>query len=178
MDEQPPCSEDAPPCSEDAPPCSEDAPPCSEDAPPCSEDAPPCSEDAPPCPEQAPLAQEHTPPLSGATPPSQELPPRLRRCPPPSTISAPLRADLCRVFALGFLDAMKGEPISDDDEIPSDVAELLIKLSEGCIDNAASFIAEVFQENPETIYSTIYGAGYDVCAAMNAAYGPTEINLN
>ena len=97
---------------------------------------------------------------------------------PSPTISAPLRADLCRVFALGFLDAIKGEPVSDDDEIPSDVAELLVKLAEGCIDHASSFIAEVFTENPETVYRTIYSVGFDVCAAMNAAYGPAEINLN
>ena len=97
---------------------------------------------------------------------------------PPPTISEGLRADLCQVWALGFLDAMKGEEVNGDDAILSDMAEPLVKLAEGCIDHAASFIAEVFTENPETIYSTVYGAGYDVCAAMNAAYGPTEINLN
>ena len=43
-------------------------------------------------------------------------------------------------------------------------------------------IAAIFQENPQTVYQAVYGAGYgagyDVCAAMNAAYGPIEINLN
>ena len=70
---------------------------------------------------------------------------------------------------------MKGEEVNDEDTIPSSITPHLVKLAEGCIDNSASFIAEVFTENPETIYSTVYGAGYDVCAA---AYGPTEINLN
>ena len=93
-------------------------------------------------------------------------------------ISGPLRADLCTAWTVGFLDCMKGENVSDDDTIPSEMVEPLVKLAEGCIDHAASFIAEVFTENPETIYSTVYGAGYDVCAAMNAAYGPIEINLN
>ena len=162
MDEQPTCSDDTR-LGDDAP-LGEDAPPCSEDAPLSQEDTPLAQEDAPSCPEDAP-------PLSGDSPPSQEMP-------PPSTISGPLRADLCRIFALGFLDAMKGEPISDDDEIPSDVAELLIKLSEGCIDNAASFIAEVFTENPETTYNTIYKVGFDLSTAMNGAYEPTAINLN
>ena len=163
MDEQPTCSDDTRP-DDDAPPCSEDAPLSQEDAPHVQEHTPLAQEHTPPCPEA-------TPPLSGDSPPSQEMP-------PPSTISAPLRADLCQVFALGFLDCMKGEEVNGDDEIPSDVAELLIKLSEGCIDNAASFIAEVFTENPETIYSTVYDAGFEVCAAMNAAYGPRAINLN
>ena len=94
------------------------------------------------------------------------------------TISEELRADLCRVWALGFLDAMKGEPVTDDDSIPSDMAPHLVKLAQGCIDNAESLTAQVFTENPSTIYQTVYGVGFDVCAAMNAAYGPTEVNLN
>ena len=135
-------------------------PPYAEDAP-LGEDAPPCSEDTPPCPEDTPQGndaplQEHSPP----------------------TISGPLRADLCRVWALGFLDCMKGEEVNDDDEIPSDMAELLVKLSESSINGAEDFIAQVFTENPKMVYSTVYFAGFEVCAAMNAAYGPTEINLN
>ena len=123
-----------------------------------------------------PPLQEHTPPCSDA--------PLLQRCPllqniaPPPTLSSPLRTELCQVWALGFVDCMKGGPVTDDDTIPSVMVPHLVKLAEGCIDHAASFIAEVFTENPETIYSTVYGAGYDVCAAMNAAYGPIEINLN
>ena len=79
---------------------------------------------------------------------------------------------------LGFLDCMKGEEVNDDDAIPSDMAEPLATLAAGCIDNAAGFIAEVIVENPSAVFGTVYQAGYDVCAAMNAAYGPTEINLN
>ena len=97
---------------------------------------------------------------------------------PPPTISGPLRADLCKAWTLGFLDCMKGEPANDDDAILSDMAESLVKLSEGCIDNAAPMIAAIFQENPQTVYQAVYQVGYDLCAAMNAAYGPTEINLN
>ena len=82
------------------------------------------------------------------------------------------------IWALGFLDAMKGEEVIEDDEIPSYMAEPLVKLAKGCIDHAASFIAEVFTENPETIAQTVYLAGYELSAALNAAYGPTEINLN
>ena len=93
------------------------------------------------------------------------------------TISGPLYADLCRLWVRGFMDALKGEPANDDDLILSDVADSLVKLSEGCIDSAASLIAQVIAENPSTVYQTVYGAGFDVCAALNA-YGPTEINLN
>ena len=83
-----------------------------------------------------------------------------------------------QVWTLGFLDAMKGEPVTDDDTIPSEIAPHLVKLAEGCIDKAAPFLAQVFTENPSTVYDVVYGCGFDLCAAMNAAYGPTEINLN
>ena len=73
---------------------------------------------------------------------------------------------------------MKGEHCQDADTIPSDMVEPLVKLAEGCVDSAASFIAQVFTENPSTIYEVVYLAGSEVCATMNAAYGPTEINLN
>ena len=109
------------------------------------------------------------PPLMGDAPGDLEHSP---------TISEELRVALCQVWTLGFLDCMKGEPVTDDDSIPSDMTPHLVKLAEGCIDSAASFIAEVFTENPLTIYQTVYGVGFDVCSAMNAAYGPTEINLN
>ena len=82
------------------------------------------------------------------------------------------------MWALGFVDCMKGELVEDEDTIPSEMVEPLVRLAEGCIDHAASYIAQVFQENPETISKTIYLAGFEVCTAMNAAYGPTEINLN
>ena len=103
---------------------------------------------------------------------------RVQKIAPPPTISGELRDDLCLAWVLGFLDCMKGEEVNDDDAIPSDMAEPLATLAAGCIDNAAGFIAEVIVENPSAVFGTVYQAGYDVCAAMNAAYGPTEINLN
>ena len=72
----------------------------------------------------------------------------------------------------------QGEPVLDGDTLPSSMAPHLVKLAEGCIDNAASFIAEVFAENPPTVYKTVYGVGFELCAAMNAAYGPIEVNVN
>lgn len=44
-------------------------------------------------------------------------------------------------------------------------------MAEQCIDKAEAFIAEIFQENPQTVYAT----GFDICAAMNAAYGPPAV---
>ena len=93
-------------------------------------------------------------------------------------LSSQLRDDLCRVWLGGFLDAMKGELAEDDDTILPEMVEPLIKLAEGSIDNAASYIAEVFVENPELVCGVVYQGGYDLSTAMNAAYGPTEINLN
>ena len=126
--------------------------------------------DKPPSNDGPPYGQE---PPNDATPPGA-----LGTMPPPPTISGPLRAALCQVWAVGFLDAMKGEPVTDGDTIPSAMAPPLVQMAEGCVDSAASMIAEIFQENPQTVYGVLYQAGYDVCIAMNAAYGPAEINLN
>ena len=115
--------------------------------------------------------------MSTNTPPSgPNMPPQLPENSPP--ISDGLRADLFKAWALGFVDSMKGEPANDDDMILSDVADSLVKLSEGCIDNAASLIAQVIDENPSTVYQVVYSVGYDLYSALAAAYGPTEINLN
>ena len=146
------------------------------------DDDAPLGEDAPPCSEDTPLVQEHTPPCPGATPPvSRDAPPvsddapLSQEMPPPSTISAPLRADLCRVWVLGFLDAMAGFQVNDDDAIPSDIAEALVKLSESSINGAEDFIAQVFLENPKLVYGVVYQDGFDLSTVMD---GATAINLN
>ena len=94
------------------------------------------------------------------------------------TISDDLRTELCQVWALGFLDAMKGEAVTDDDSIPSYLAPPLVHLAELSVDGAATMIAEVFQENPSIVYDTLYRVGYDLCMAMNVAFRPIEVNLN
>ena len=114
------------------------------------------------------------PPLVQIAPPMQDTPP-VEKMP---GLSSQLRADLCMVWTLGFVDCMKGSEAEGEDEIPSDMVEPLIKLAEGCIDRAAPLIAEVFQENPELVCGVVYQGGYDLSTAMNDAYGPTEINLN
>ena len=92
-------------------------------------------------------------------------------------ISDELRADLCKAWVLGFLDAMKGAEVNDDDEILSDMAESLVKLSEGCIDSAASVIAQVFAENPQAVYRLVYGAGFEACLGMNLK-AAAQLNRN
>ena len=93
------------------------------------------------------------------------------------TISEGLRADLCKAWVLGFLDAMKGEEVNADDEIGLDVGEYLVKLSKGCIDNAASFIAQAFAENPQAVYGLVYGAGFEACLAINLK-AAAQLNRN
>ena len=142
--------------------------PPSENIPPPSDNIPPVSENTPPSFPTPP--SDNGPPLMGDTPGGPEY--------PPPTISGPLRAELCSVWLIGFLDAMKGEAVNGDDEVLSGMAEPLVKAAEQSIDSAASIIAAIVQENPETVYRTVYQVGHDLCAAMNAAYGPIEINLN
>ena len=140
----------------------------SENIPPVSDKIPPMPEDTPPSLPNPP--SENIPPLMGDTPAGPEY--------PPPTISDGLRAELRSVWLIGFLDAMKGEPVHGDDQIPAGMAEPLEKAADQSIDSAAPIIAAIVQENPQAVYRTVYQVGYDLCAAMNAAYGPIEINLN
>ena len=39
-------------------------------------------------------------------------------------------------------------------------------------------IAEVFQENPQTVYQTLYQVGADALSAVREMNRPIEINLN
>ena len=136
----------------------------------------------PPVPDKMPPVPETAPP-SFPSPPGENIPPLMGDAPPipaypPATVSEELRAELRSVWLLGFLDAMKGEPVTDDDEILSSMAQPLVSAAEKCIDSASSIIAATVIENPWMVYRTVYQVGYDFCAAMNAAYRPIEINLN
>ena len=132
-------------------------------------------------------------------------------------ISAELRGDLCKVWAEGFIDALKGaapqhtpgaapqhtpgaapqhtppehtpshhaplpppngRPATDDDCIASELAPSIIALAEQSIEGSQSMIASVFAENPQLVFSVVYGVGYDLCMALNAAHLTIDINLN
>ena len=118
---------------------------------------------------------EVCPPISEITPPLPEHTPPLPISPP--TISGELRADLCKAWVLGFLDAMKGAEVNGDDEIMSDMAESLETLAAGCIDHSASVIAQVFAENPQAVYQTVYGVGFEACSTMNLK-AAAQLNRN
>ena len=170
MDEQPmettPQGEDTPP-SEHTPPG--DSTPQGENPP--GENSPQAVNGTPgensPLPQNSPPASDNSPPLGDNTPGSPEAPP----------ISEGLRADLCRVWALGFLDCMKGEQVNDDDVILSDMAESLVELAENSIDHSASLIAQVFVENPQTVFQTVYSAGFEACLSMNLL-AAAQLNRN
>ena len=94
------------------------------------------------------------------------------------TLSDDLRIELCQVWARGFLEAMAGGPLTDEDYIPSDMAPYLVTLAESSVDGSSSLIAELYRENPTDVYQTIYEVGRDLYLAMATAYGPIEVNLN
>ena len=132
-------------------------------------------ENGPP-PENGPQGENSPPSPENSTPPSENG--TVGDAPGGPTISEGLRADLCQVWVLGFLDCMKGEEVNDYDAILSDMSESLVKLSEGCIDSAASFIAQVFVENPpQAVYEIVYGVGFEVCLAMNLT-AAAQLNRN
>ena len=168
MDERP--TEDAPQ-GDDSPP-DKNSPP-NGNMPPLPEDSP-ALEDSPPH-EISPHG-ELSPPASGNSPPMPEdSPPMPENSPHP--LSAPLQADLGRVWVLGYLDALKGEPVNEDDEILSDFADSLDKLAKGCINHSASLIAQLFVENPQTVFRTVYGVGFEACLAMNLE-ASAQLNRN
>ena len=68
--------------------------------------------------------------------------------------------------------------MTDEDLIPADIAPPIQALAESSIDGSTSLIAGLYRENPTDVYQTIYRVGFDLCAAMNAAYGPIEVNPN
>ena len=81
-------------------------------------------------------------------------------------INDDLRAELCQVFALGFLDRMAGFEVRDDDLIPytpppPDFATTLRTLALGCINHAQDMIAANIRENPQTIYNSVYEVGVE-----------------
>ena len=94
------------------------------------------------------------------------------------TISDELRANLMAVWALGFLEAMAGREVENDDEIPKELGDSLIVAAEKSIGGAESFIAEVFMENPSTVYQTVYASGFEASTMIIGITAPIEVNLN
>ena len=93
------------------------------------------------------------------------------------TISEELRADLMAVWALGFIEAMAGQKVEADDEIPKELGDALIAASKKTIKGSETFIAEVFQENPSTVYQTVYASGFEAAININGIMAAIGGNL-
>lgn len=93
-------------------------------------------------------------------------------------ISPPLRAELAQVYLLGFLDASAGCEVEEEDTISVESASSVFELAATCIDGSSVLIAQLYPENPETVYRTLYLAGYEACKIIEELGRPVEINLN
>ena len=92
-------------------------------------------------------------------------------------ISDDLRAELGKVFLLGYLDYSAGTPVEDDDEIPSALGPPLVQMAEQCIAKAEPILADLFRENPQLTYDTVYAAGVDIAKTIEEL-GPRPVYLN
>ena len=92
-------------------------------------------------------------------------------------ISDDLRAELCMVFLRGFLDYSAGTTVEDDDEIPSACGPPLVQMAKQCIAKAEPILAELFRENPQLTYDTVYAAGGDIAKTIEEL-GPRPVCLN
>ena len=82
-------------------------------------------------------------------------------------LSDSVRADLQRIFALGFLEA-GGVQVRDDDVIYVEDANIIKALAELVVsDDACDKIATIYLENPQAIHKLLYETGRD--AALRVA---------
>ena len=95
-----------------------------------------------------------------------------------TTIGDDLRAELCQVFVIGFLDVMAGTEVEDEDCIPAEMAAPLIQMAESCIDSAATMIASIYTENPTLVYQTVYQSGVEAGGLLRVLDGDITVNLN
>ena len=92
-------------------------------------------------------------------------------------LSDDLRCSLAQVLLLGFLDHSAGTPVEDTDEIPAEYAPPLVQMAQQCIAKSEPILADLFRENPQLTYDTVYAAGVDVAKAIEEL-GPRPICLN
>ena len=93
------------------------------------------------------------------------------------TISEELRGTLAQVFLLGFLNASAGTPVVDSDTTPAEVGPHLHDLATKCIEGSEALIAELYPENPQTVYQTVYAVGYEAAQVIEQL-GPGPVCLN
>ena len=81
-----------------------------------------------------------------------------------ASLSEDLKAELATVFMVGFLDAMAGTPVEDEDvSSRRKIAPPLIEMAQGCIERTEDKIAEIYAENPSEVYEAVYQVGVELC---------------
>ena len=93
-------------------------------------------------------------------------------------LSESLRSDLVLCFILGAADYMNGAPCTGEELIPLSLATPLYEMAAKAVAGSESLIAQLFPENPETVFHTIYTVGYEAGATIDQAVGPAPIYLN
>ena len=85
-------------------------------------------------------------------------------------LDADLVTLLSQVFALGFVDAMAGRPVTDDDLISPVDAGPIQHLALGYIAQGEGMIHSVFDENPQLVFDSLYRAGQVAYSELERQY--------
>ena len=64
-----------------------------------------------------------------------------------------------QAFSLGYLDAVKGSPVEEDDLVDGETATQISEAALECIDRSATMLKANIIENPEQCHQEIYRAG-------------------
>ena len=92
------------------------------------------------------------------------------------TISEELRTALCQVWTLGFVEAVAGGEVTDDDVIPTQFGDLLKEMATWAVDEAVPKIAPLIQEHPTTCYQAMYEVGFETAKALTIPSQPIGLN--
>ena len=79
-----------------------------------------------------------------------------------------LKVELAQLWTVGFLDRLNGGPVQDDQMLPVAAVESFIASAMGVIESAAPKLAAAYPENPQTVYDTVYAAGVEAAAMIEA----------
>ena len=93
-----------------------------------------------------------------------------------SSISNELRAQLMQVWMLGFVEAVAGGEVTDDDVIPTQFGDLLKEMATWAIDEAVPKIAPLIQEHPTACYQAMYEVGFKTAKALTIPSEPISLN--
>ena len=74
-------------------------------------------------------------------------------------LSADLWGTLTQIFALGFVDEMKGSAATDEDEIDSVTAREIEAAAMAYLGEETEMIHDLYPENPQKVYDVVYHAG-------------------